>query len=201
MSDVEIKHPDAPATEKQLDYLKSLAENHDIGMDMEVWEILFKTWVGNGMTTKAFVSDLIDQYLQCPKRPGHEKTTQESEYVRPAYYKRPAKKAPLVELDLGYYEANNPDGSKTYFHVVKTRDGQRTYAKVLMQDNSSKAWSWEYEPGAIRTAATGSKISLGEANRWITAHKICFVCCKEAHKTWPGRCAAALGSGTAGPRA
>lgn len=114
-----ITNPDAPATEKQLDFLTSLGHQRDCGMSVEDFDAVFAVWDEAGVLTKGFVSARIEEYKALPKR--------EVKSAQPGYY----------SLDGEFYV------------VVKTKDGARTYAKRLTKSEGGKfSWEYAPGLGA-----------------------------------------------------
>lgn len=115
----QIGNPDAPATEKQVEFLTSLGNTRDCGMSVEEFGFMLGAWKEAGVLTKGFVSEQIEAFKAYPKRAT-------------------AAAAP------GYYTL---DGE--HYVVVKTKDGARTYAKHLTKSEAGKfSWEYAPGLGA-----------------------------------------------------
>jgi Family of unknown function (DUF6011) len=150
-----IKDPTQPATEAQIDFLKKLGQSHDVGMDAEQWAGAVDIWVKAGVMTKGFASEQIEEAKARPKR------------FKPL----------TTAVEPGYYSTTGSDGGKQYFVVVKTKDGERTYAKRLVKSGANH-WSWEYERGAVAALQGLTPLTIDQASEWGALHGHCIICCK-----------------------
>ena len=177
---MDYRNPDAPATEKQLNYLRSLAIKHEIGMDYDVFNKVLLSWIENGMATQKFIGDTIDEYAAMPLSrmsalPADGKKLKEEE-VKAPYYRSPRKFPALPKVDIGFY-SNTVEGETNLFCVVKTKDGQRSYAKALTLENS--VWSWQYSPGSLGKLGSATKMREADVLTWMLNHGgRCPICCK-----------------------
>ena len=135
-----VKNPTAPATEKAIGFLRSLGHDRQCGMSVEDFDVMLDIWIEAGITTAGFVSEQINDYKSMPKRA-------------------------VKSVEPGYYTL---DGQ--YYVVVKTKDGERTYAKRLV------GTSWEYEKGAVMSLSSLTPLSVEEASAWGHLHGKCIVC-------------------------
>jgi hypothetical protein len=108
-----VGNPDAPATDKQMGYLRSLGHEHAIGMTVEDFDIMLDVWRDAGLCTKGFVSEKIGEYKSFPKRP-------------------------VKETEPGYY---TKDGK--YYVVVLNKAKTHSYAKELTTSPGGKwTWEY-----------------------------------------------------------
>lgn len=106
-------------------------------------------------------------------------TTREASAIIDWLKALPRKEATAVRLEVGVYE--NANG---VFIVKRTRDGQRLYAKRLIEINSDRLneagrfvhIEFEYAPGAIRDLRPEHKMSLEKAEQLAIRYGKCIVC-------------------------
>jgi len=142
-----VKNPTAPATEKAITFLRSLGHDRLCGMSVEDFDVMLDVWIEQGIATAGFVSDQINEYKNLPKRA-------------------------VASTEPGYYTL---DGK--YYVVVKTKDGERTYAKELVTAASGSV-SWEYKKGAVRALGALTPLTVEEAAKWGHLHGRCIICCR-----------------------
>jgi hypothetical protein len=134
-----IGDTDAPATEKQMGYLRVLGHEYDIGMTIEDFDIMLDVWRDAGLCTKGFVSTKIGEYKTFPKRA-------------------------VKETEPGYY---TKDGQ--YYVVVMNKAKSHTYAKQLTESPTGKVtWEYipgavrrlgDLEPLTLEEAAKWGHLS------------------------------------------
>lgn len=169
-SSIKIKAPEAPVTEPQINFLRSLAAQNDVipGKTAEECIALLEQAVAAGLT-KGQASEMIARSKAAPRR----ETTRDVSvtWSHTTGGSRPPAKKPSAEP--GYYVLE--DG--TFIVLVKNRAGTKTYAKKLVVSDSPKRASWEYAPG-LAYKATGEPLTLEKAAEFGHLHGICFKCCK-----------------------
>lgn len=156
----------APATEKQIAFLLSLAHQRDIGMSSADADVMIQTLQETGALTRAFVSERINEYQQCPRREGDRRQ------ASPGYYE--------YEGDL--------------YVVVENRAKTHTYAKKLVGEPIYKAsdepgwdtdstpkridWRWDYDAakGMASRLAGATPLTEERAAAWGHLHGRCFKC-------------------------
>jgi hypothetical protein len=108
-----IKDLASPATEKQINYLRSLGHEREVGMTVEDFDVMLDVWIEAGICTKGFISEQIGAYKEFPKRA-------------------------VKETEPGYY---TKDGK--YYVVVMNKAGTHTYAKELTAlPNGKVSWEY-----------------------------------------------------------
>lgn len=159
-----IKDPEAPATEKQIAFLLSLGQRHDVGMDAESCDLMIETLHETGALTKGFVSAKIEEWKQAPRR--------EHQQAGPGYYE--------YEGDL--------------YVVVENKAKTRTYAKKLVGEPIYRAsddpgwdtdptptridWRWDFDAakGVATRLAGATPLTEERAAEWGHLHGRCFKC-------------------------
>ena len=100
-----ITHPDSPATEKQFNYLISLANAREVG-DPKIVVAFLHQQQDEGKLTRQMASQFIESWKVKPQR----------------------------ALVTGYYSLHTPSGVIHYIHLVENRQKTGTYTKVLVGD-------------------------------------------------------------------
>lgn len=152
------KNPDAPASDKQKAYLRSLAVQRDVRPGMSGVEVLaaLEEQISAGMTMGK-ASQMIERGKVAPVR-------QLSPTERPA------------DPEPGYYTK-----SDDFIVVVQNKAKTRVYAKKLrvgMRDGKKHA-EWEYAPGVAVTLSGLEPLTIEEAASFGYLHGICFRCCRQ----------------------
>lgn len=109
-----IINTDNPATEKQINFLRLLGHEREIGMTVEDFDTMLSIWIDADLCTKGFVSERIGEYQNQPKRA-------------------------VKETEPGYY---TKDGK--YYVVVLNKAKTHTYAKELIEfPNGKVSWEYK----------------------------------------------------------
>jgi Family of unknown function (DUF6011) len=137
---------DGPASDAALAYFRVLGHERECGMTPEDFDTMLSIWREGGIATAGFISEQIDEYKALPKRP-------------------------VKSVEPGYYVK---DGN--YYVVVKTKDGQRTYAKQLIP--TATGMTWEYKKGAVAALGALTPLTVEEAAKWGHLHGRCIICCR-----------------------
>lgn len=96
-----------------------------------------------------------------------------------ALLKSPKKANPEVVAEVGMYRLG-----ETIYKVQKTRDGERFYAKRLVQIGGNRLteinevvkFEFDYDPGAIKNLKPEHRLSLEEAKAFGIKYGVCCVC-------------------------
>ena len=138
--------PNQPATDNQMEFIRNLGRDREIGMDVEDFNVMLSVWIEAGLCTKGFISSQIEEYKSKPYRP-------------------------TVGAEPGYYVS--PDDDKFYV-VVQNKAKTNTYAKVLTKVGNK--WTWEYAPGMGRKLASMTPMIIDVAAAWGHLHGQWLVC-------------------------
>lgn len=106
------RRPDAMATDKAVNFLRNLGHEYDIGMTIEDFDVMLGIWKEASLLTSAFVSERIEEYKACPKRPE-------------------------TSVAEGYYTT---DG--LYYKVVLNKAKTGSYAKQLILVEGKAKWEY-----------------------------------------------------------
>jgi hypothetical protein len=160
------KNPDAPASDKQKAYLRSLAVQRDVRPGMSGTEVLaaLEEQISAGMTMGK-ASQMIERGKVAPVRqlaPGSSPAEPE-----PGYYVKPR---------------SDGSGNNDFIVVVKNKAGTHVYGKKLMIEpgypGKRKTAKWVYMPGAASALAGLDVLTIEEAAAFGHLHGFCFKCCK-----------------------
>jgi hypothetical protein len=127
----EVRNPDAPASEKAKVYLRSLAENHEIGMPIKAFMAMYAAWDEAEVLTAGFVSELIDEYKAYPKRTDMAEVMAYVERANAALdgLAQTRTKATAETVPPGYYVTGSGP-NKEFWVVVENQAKTGTYAKL-----------------------------------------------------------------------
>lgn len=106
-------NPEGRATEKQIEYLRVLGHEREVGMTVEDFDIMLDVWIEAGICTKGFISEQITEYKDKPKRP--------KPVTAPGYYAKEGQ----------------------YYVVVMNKAKTHTYAKRLVTSGTKVSWEYE----------------------------------------------------------
>jgi hypothetical protein len=152
-----------PATPAMLGFLKTLL--NDRACPLEAAERL-REQMAAGTLTKGTAGDAIDWLKQQPRV-----TTDEADEQRSA--------VPTV-TEPGIYAV----GDTEVYLVVKTRDGQRLYAKRLVnfdgtrltQEGEHVKFEWEFAPGVVHRLTVDQKMSVEQGKAFMLVYRSCLRC-------------------------
>ena len=151
MSTFTIKNPAAPATEAQVKFYATMAakvQSAVLGTDYDT--ALAAAAIVGAQMTKGAISKAIE-------------TLKVDAKAIPA--------APATEVAPGYYAK----GDTVYVVVISKSSGNPYAKKWTVEPGVTKA-SWEYAPGAVKTLAGMTPMTLDEAKKWGHMHGHCIKC-------------------------
>jgi hypothetical protein len=185
---------EAPATDKQIAFLSSLADQKLPKADANIT----KAAATSGHWGKRSISEEINRLKELPKRPADSATHSAREHIVMATESHEDGRTP-VDLEAGMYRMD-----ETIYKVqrnVVQGDGSRAYAKRLTEQNEcricgewvdthnakspessklthkfSPKWRFEYEQGAIHKLRPEMRMSLEEAKEFGKVYGTCCVC-------------------------
>ena len=139
-----------PASERQIDYLRSLMGKREWLASMPERAVI-ETRIAEGTLDSRTVSGLIDALKGAPM----------------------AATKSVGTLSVGMYRT--PDG--TIYRVQESRESGRLYAKrmewdMLMDDKPR----FEYDRGAVYRLTSADRMSLDDARAWGVETGVCCVC-------------------------
>jgi hypothetical protein len=145
-----------PATQKQIDFLRSLTKDREVGAEYVQW---LAEQFGAGLTAHG-ASTEIESLLAKPKR-----KVEKFETVEPGFY---------------------IDSDDNVFEVVKSKNSGHTYAKALTvktKGGQVTGARWTYAKGAMAKASTWTKMTHAEAAAFGQKFGICAICGRLLTKT------------------
>lgn len=146
-----VKSPLEPASEKQVGFIRTLLSERQVAGSLAHD---MKVSIESNTLTKGAASEAISVLLDSPKR---DKSGDHKVVAQPA-----------VKPVPGFYTDN-----ETFFEVIESKAGKH-YAKKF--EVGSKSGKWVYAPGAIKSYADWTKVSLSDAADFGLAHGYCFAC-------------------------
>lgn len=145
-----------PATDRQIDYLKSLIHDRDVDAAMDV--AFIDDAIEAGSMTKYAASALIGEALKCPRRPLAQARVE----------------AAVEALTHGMYRK---DGI-IYKVQIAIHGSGRLYAKRLVVDGEGHDAHvhFEYAAGVIRNLRIEDRMTIEEAKAFGALYGTCCVC-------------------------
>lgn len=162
MSQPTIREPGAPATDRQLDYIRALKDGRVID---DKWRARIERDLAAGLT-KLAASKIIDWLL---------KQERQAVSVSLAPSAVPATTAPVAIPGVGHYEHNG-----TLYAVVDRKRGRRTIRSLRQLFlNPDGSWSWRAASVAWRTLVpVWQPLTLDQAAAFGHATGTCLVCAR-----------------------